>query len=91
MNFEVSTKIGTEPASRSAICRVDLFLLRELLHLPSTVTITGARLDPSNSLACILELRSPDIPEGAEEVTAHLKFRVHRLPEFDRFEAVVRA
>lgn len=88
MNF--STNVLEPTPVRSAICRVDLYVLREMLHLPSSITITGVRLDPSNSLACILELKGPQIPEGAEEVTAHLNFVIHRLPTFDRFEAVKR-
>lgn len=91
MNFEASTNLNTESTpARTAITKVDLYVLREMLRLPATVTITGVRLDPSNSLAAILEIKGPEIPEGAEEVTTHLTFEVHRLPKFDKFVKVTR-
>lgn len=48
--------------------RVDLKLLRELLHLPREVTITGVRADATDATKAILDISGPitQVPTSGE-------------------------
>jgi hypothetical protein len=54
-----------EPTPHSPILRVPLAFLRQQLHLNSTITVTGARVE---NYTLILDVHSPDAPAGAVEL-----------------------